>query len=79
MVELTSCQAHWHLDHPALARTGDYVLPTGQALPFGLTLKRLKRHRLLATICAGGPARDSIARQWEHAMVDRHAVVRFCA
>ena len=28
--------------------SGDYVLPTGQALPFGLTIKRLKRYRCAA-------------------------------
>lgn len=57
---------------------GTYVLPSGQALPFGLTIKRLKRHRLLRSVMAGGPQRAAVARQWEHAMLADDAHVRTC-
>ena len=58
---------------------GSYVLPTGQPLPFGLTIKRLKRHRLLRSVMAGGADREAVARQWEHALLADDSLVRFPA
>lgn len=55
---------------------GDYVLPGGQQLPFGLIIKRLKRHMLLSRIMAGGEERDNVARQHKLAMLDLNAEVR---
>lgn len=46
---------------------GDYMLPGGQSLPFGLIIKRLKRHKLLTKIMAGGEQRDTVTRQHHEA------------
>ena len=46
---------------------GSYVLPGGQALPFGLIIKRLKRHQLLTKIMAGGEERDIVTKQHHEA------------
>lgn len=54
---------------------GEYVLPGGQHLPFGLIIKRLKRHMLLSQIMAGGDDRDTVARQYKLAMLDLRAEV----
>lgn len=54
---------------------GDYVLPGGQQLPFGLIIKRLKRHMLLSKIMAGGEERDNVTRQHNLALLDLRAEV----
>lgn len=46
---------------------GDYVLPGGQSLPFGLIIKRLKRQQLLEKIMAGGEQRDTVTKQHHEA------------
>lgn len=56
--------------------SGHYILPTGQALPFGLQIKRLKRHQLLDRVMAGGAARDEISKQHEHAMLPQAGQAR---
>jgi hypothetical protein len=55
---------------------GDYILPTGQAFPFALQIKRLKRWRLMGKVMAGGRDRDDIAKQHEHAMLANDGEVR---
>ena len=59
--------------------SGHYILPTGQALPFGLQIKRLKRHQLLDRVMAGGTARDEITKQHEHAMLPEAGQARAMA
>jgi hypothetical protein len=54
---------------------GNYILPTGQALPFGLTIKRMKRHRLMSKVLAGGMERYDVMKQHEHAMLHDDTVV----
>ena len=53
------------------------MLLLAQALPFGLTIKRLKRYRLLRKVMAGGAERDDIAKRHEHATLADDSQVQF--
>jgi hypothetical protein len=57
---------------------GEYILPTGQAFPFGLQIKRLKRWQLMRKVMAGGQDRDEIAKQHQHAMLSEDGEVWYC-
>jgi hypothetical protein len=49
--------------------SGDYVLPGGQSLPFGLIIKRLQRYHLLSKILAGKEERESVLKQYYDSMI----------
>lgn len=38
--------------------SGEYILPSGQSLPFGAMISKLKRAQMLGDVMAGGTARD---------------------
>jgi hypothetical protein len=38
--------------------SGEYILPSGLSLPFGVMISKLKRSQMLGDVIAGGEARD---------------------